>query len=308
MSLFAIVLALLIEQVRPLPVESWVRRPLARLASWFEEKLNDGRVNSGRAAWVLLVVGSTALTWLIHVALWSLHPLLAFVFSLFVLYLTMGVRHDSHFFTDIHVALRLGELGRARTLVSDWRGTACGDADESEVSRLAIEQALICAHRNVYAAIFWFLVLPGPSGAVFYRLASLLDHLWGERQDADFGRFGEPARQLFAMIDWLPVRLTAFSFSVVGNFEDAVLCWRTQAAHWHESSSGILLSSGGGALGVRLGLPRHESGRIVDRPELGCGEDARVEFMQGTVGLIWRALCLCLLILVLMGIAGWVAQ
>ena len=308
MSLFAIVLALLIEQVRPLPVEKWVRRPLARAAAWVEDKFNDGRPKSGAAAWMALVLGATALTWLIHVALWSLHPVLAFAFSLFVLYLTMGVRHDSHFFTDIHVALRLGELERARALLSDWRGTVSDDADESEISRLAIEQALICAHRNVYGVILWFLVLPGPSGAVFYRVASGLEHLWGERQGDDFARFGEPARRFFAWIDWLPVRVTAFSFSVVGNFEDAVLCWRTQASHWHCAGSGILLSSGGGALGVRLGLPRHESGRIVDRPEMGCGEDARVEFMQGTVGLIWRALCLCLLVLVLVGIAGWVAQ
>ncbi|QID18227.1 CobD/CbiB family protein [Nitrogeniibacter mangrovi] len=307
MSLVVIVLALLIEQVRPLPVERWVRSPLSRVAAWIEERFNDGRLNSGRAAWLVFVAGGTALTWAAHGLLWALHPVLAFLFSLGVLYLTMGIRHESHFFTDIHVALRLGDLGRARTLLAEWSGADCGDADAQEVTRLAIEQAFIAAHRNVYGPIFWFLVLPGPAGAVFYRLASVLDRIWGTRQDDEIGRFGVAARQVFHWIDWLPVRLTAFSFSVVGNFEDALLCWRTQATQWAHPSSGILLSSGGGALGVRLGLPRHESGRIVDRPELGCGDDARIEFMQGAVGLIWRALCLCLLVLALMGIAAWVA-
>ena len=55
----------------------------------------------------------------------------------------MGVRHQSHFFTDIHVALRLGDLDRARALLSEWRGVGCGDADEAEVVRLAIEQSLV---------------------------------------------------------------------------------------------------------------------------------------------------------------------
>ncbi|WP_230969030.1 CobD/CbiB family protein [Nitrogeniibacter aestuarii] len=308
MSLIVIVLALLIEQVRPMPVARWVLRPLGRLATYIEEKLNDGRLNSGVAATALLVVSCTGATWLIYGLLESVQPVLAFAFSLLVLYMTMGVRHESHYFTDIHVALRLGELSRARMLLGEWSGRDCEAADSSEVTRLAIEQALVSAHRNVYGAIFWFILLPGPVGAVLYRVSSFLDLHWGARQDEEFGRFGEASRAWFGWIDWLPVRLTAFSFSVVGNFEDAVLCWRTQSGLWMNRSSGILLSSGGGALGVRLGLPRHEAGQLVDRPEMGCGDDARIEFMQGTVGLIWRALCFCLLALALIGIASWVAH
>lgn len=308
MSLIAIVLALLIEQVRPLRVDKWLNGPLARVAAWFDDRFNDGRTGSGRIAWLLMVVGLVAPVGLADYLLEQLHPVLAFALTLLVLYLTMGVRHQSHFFTDIHVALRLGDLERARALLGEWRGTACGDADEAEVVRLAIEQSLIAAHRNVYAVIFWFLVLPGPMGAVLYRVASYLEETWGRHVEPESGGFGLPARQFFHWIDWVPVRVTAFSFSVVGNFEDALLCWRTQATQWSGASSGILLSSGGGALGVRLGLPCKEAGRTVDRPEMGCGEDARVEFMQGTVGLIWRALCLCLLVLVLLRIAGWVAS
>lgn len=307
MSLLAIVLVLLVEQVRPLPVEQWLRAPLARIAGLFEDKFNEGGVASGRIAWALLVgllVGGCVL---LHLALVALSPFVAFLFSVGVLYLTMGMRHESHYFTDIHAALRLGELDRARTQLSEWTGRDCSALSESDTVRQAIEQALVAAHRNVFGVVFWFLVLPGPTGAVLYRLASFLDRAWGARQDEEIGRFGQAARQAFQWIDWLPVRLTAVSFSVVGNFEDAILCWRTQAGQCERPSSGILLSSGGGALGVRLGAPRQEAGRFVDRPELGCGEEARVEFMQGTVGLIWRALCLCLLVLALIGIAGWVA-
>lgn len=92
----------------------------------------------------------------------------------------------------------------------------------------------------------------------------------------------------------------------MGDFEGAIYCWRTQAVLWPDKSSAILLASGAGALGVRLGMPVHESGGIVDRPELGQGDEASADYMQSTVGLIWRALLVCLFLLVLVGLAGWV--
>ena len=97
-------------------------------------------------------------------------------------------------------------------------------------------------------------------------------------------------------------------FSVVGNFEDAVYCWRSQAVLWPERSSAILIASGGGALGVRLGMPVHESGGIVDRPEMGLGSEAGVDHMQSTAGLVWRALLVCLFLLALLAAAGWVGR
>ncbi|MFN4065259.1 MAG: CobD/CbiB family protein, partial [Parazoarcus communis] len=83
-------------------------------------------------------------------------------------------------------------------------------------------------------------------------------------------------------------------------------CWRTQSMLWPDKGSAILLASGGGALGVRLGMPVHISGEIVERPEIGVGDEADVDSMQSTIGLVWRALVVCLLLLALLGIAGWV--
>lgn len=306
MTLFSLIVALLIEQVRPLPVQRVVLDPLRSLSGLLIDRFNDGQARHGRIAWWLIVVTATLVAALAYFALWHLHPLFAFAFNVGVLYLTMGFRQESHFFTDIHLALRMGEVERARALLGEWRGGLYHEASSSEVARLAIEQALVAAHRNVFGVAFWFVVLPGPSGAVMYRLARFFAEDWGQRKDAEFGQFGRFARQAFDIIDWLPARLTAASFSVVGDFEDAVYCWRTQAVVWPERSSSILLASGGGALGVRLGMPVHESGEIVERPEIGLGDEADADSMQRTVGLVWRALVLCLLLLGLVGLAGWV--
>ena len=93
------------------------------------------------------------------------------------------------------------------------------------------------------------------------------------------------------------MRLTAASFAVVGDFEDAVYCWRTQARSWPDPDAGIVLAAGAGAMGVRLGMPVQEVDGVQPRPELGVGEPADGPFLDTTVGLLWRALVLWVAVL-----------
>ena len=280
--------------------------PLSRLAGFLEAKLNDGQRRHGTVAWVLAVVVPVIMLGVLYGALHWLQPVAAFLFAVGVLYLTMGFRQFSHYFSELHLALRMGELDQARRIMTEWRGRSGDRLSSGEIARLAIEQALVASHRCVFAPLFWFYVL-GPAGALLYRLALFFNTQWGERSDQEFGRFGEFSRRAFAVIDWLPVRVTASAFAIVGDFEDAVLCWRTQAARWSDPAAGILLASGAGALGVRLGMPVHESLDIDDRPEIGLGEDADADFMQSAVGLVWRAMVLGLLLMALLWVASWVS-
>ena len=79
----------------------------------------------------------------------------------------------------------------------------------------------------MFAVLFWFVVLPGPSGAILYRLAAYLQRRWSGR-----GEFGSFAAHALTILEWPTARLTAASFAVVGDFEDTIYCWRTQAAAW----------------------------------------------------------------------------
>jgi adenosylcobinamide-phosphate synthase len=47
---------------------------------------------------------------------------------------------------------------------------------------------------------------------------------------------------------------------------------------------------------------------LVERPELGLGDEADPDFMQSTIGLVWRTLVVALLLLALLGVAGWVGR
>jgi cobalamin biosynthesis protein CobD/CbiB len=67
---------------------------------------------------------------------------------------------------------------------------------------------------------------------------------------------------------------------------------------------GIVLASGAGALGVRLGGAVSVVSEFDVHPELGLGHVADEDFMQAAVGLVWRATLLWILLLFLLGLAN----
>jgi adenosylcobinamide-phosphate synthase len=303
MTLLALILTLVLEQFRPLNAARYLYPLLASLGEFFEARFNDGQARHGTAAWCLMVLPPVLLSAVLYLVLYSIHPLAALLFNIVALYYTMGFRHTSHYFTRIHAALRAQDLPNARRLIGEWRGHLHDQSGTHEIVRLTLEQGIVGAHRQVFAIIVCFVLLPGPSGAVLYRLAGYYARTWGARSDPDIGEFGAFARRAFAVIEWLPARLTAIAFSIVGDFEDAAHCWRTQAASWPDRNEGILLAAGAGALGVRIGQPIQESGEIVDRPELGTDDEAEVEYLQSFVGLVRRTLVLSIIGLLILSLS-----
>ena len=298
MSVLAIIAALVIEQWRPLGERKSLQGTLAAWAAWLEQSFNGGERKHGTTAWLVAVLPPAAAALALHVVLYSIHPLLALAFNIAVLYLTLGFRQVSHYFTDLQVAVKAGDIDGARLLLDQWRGASGVVRTREEVIRLSIEEALLASHRHVFGVLLWFIILPGPSGAILYRLAAYLAARW-----KPLGVFGAFAQKAFHLLEWPAVRLTAASFAVVGDFEDAVYCWRTQARGWAEPDAGVVLAAGGGAMGVRLGMPVHEVDGVHPRPELGVGEGAEGPFLDSTVGLVWRALVVWVFVLLLVGIA-----
>lgn len=316
MTFLSILCALVIEQFKPLradnPVYAAVRGLVVRMEVWF----NAGQASHGRTAWILtmalLVVPAAAIYW----ALEKLSPVAALLWNVLIVYLTLGFRHYSHYFTAIQLAITAGDEVSARKLLAEWLKRDTSGLDMKEVSRLAVEGALITTHRNVFGVFFWFLLPLGPAGAVMYRLAEHLVQAWNTPEHLQNESFGLFARRAFYWIDWIPARLTAIAFAIVGNFEDAIYAWRNFAHRWKDEPVGIILSAGGGAMGVRLGTPVESAVDIVPidassleaavlEPDNLPGDDVSPRALQSTVGLVWRALLLWMLLLLFISIASW---
>lgn len=306
MSLFSLIAVFLIEQLQPLDYRRIVAGPLGAWADFIESHFNAGAWRHGALAWCLAVVLPVLAVGGVYWLLYSINPLLGWLLNVAVLYLTMGFRQFSHHYTEIQLALRLGDIERARQRLAEWQGCSTAQLGAEEIARLSIEGALAASHRHVFAVLLWFVLLPGPCGALLYRLAAIVRERWGEPGIASQGDFSSFSRLVFGIIDWLPLRATASAFAIVGDFEDAAYCWRTQPALWPDRDLGIVLASGAGALGVRLGNPVVDGLEIADRAELGLGDPADVDFMQSAVGLVWRATLLWMLLLFLLGLASLV--
>ena len=303
MSFLILLAALLLTYYRPLPLQFAIGHWHKRFSQLLERSLNDGHARHGVIAWVLASLLPTLLIGAAYYALWHMAPPLAVLLGILALYLVVDFRSFSTQAEAIAVALRDNNIQEARERLEIWSGQSAEAYSAAEIARVAIETTLMRAHYNLFALVFWFMLL-GPAGAVLYRLTQSVDQAWGGEEAA----FNRVPRQIFYWLDWLPARFTAIAFAVVGDFEDALYCWRTQALAWKNEAMGIMLASGAGALGVRLGEPLPFKGIVEYRPELGLGDAADADYLMSTVGLIWRTLVLMLALMLLMTFANWLGN
>ncbi|HEU4709154.1 MAG TPA: CobD/CbiB family protein [Methylophilaceae bacterium] len=273
-------------------------------ANWLEHNFNGSKRQHGIIAWILGALLPALLVGAAYYALYEFNTVLGLLFSFAILYLVLRFNRFGRPAEKIVTALRNENLSAAREIYAKWEDDETDNYSASELARLGIESTLRHAHHGLFAPILWFILL-GPGGACLYRMSHLLKLSWQPRQDNEFNHF---ARRIFGWLDWLPSRLTASSFAIVGDFEDAVYCWRMQAQTWPDKDLGIVLASGAGALGTRLGEPLSNRGVLQFRPELGLGDEADADYLQSAIGLIWRVLVLLLGILLLLTFAHWLGS
>jgi adenosylcobinamide-phosphate synthase len=326
MSFFAVLFALLIEQLKPLPRDNWVHDTMFAWVRWTGRNFDAGKPHHTVVVWCVSVLGPTLLVAALYLLIAHYSLLLALAFDVGVLYLTLGFRQFSHYFTDIRDALGSGDENLARQRLAEWRHLDASELPRTEVLRHVIEHALLAAHRHVFGVFFWFVVLSalglGPTGAVLYRMAEFSSRFWAYRHrtleaPAD-DHLLALSRRLFRLIDHVPARLTAFGFAVVGNFEEAIGAWRRDAVLWQHPNEGILLAAAAGAVGVQLGGAA-APGVTPDRSKtftVGSQADAteaqgstpglppQLGHLQSVVGLVWRSVVLWMLLVALLSLAN----
>lgn len=301
MSFLTVLLALLIEQFRPLPPNNPVHGAMVGWSRWIGRNFDAGRAHHAWVVWGLAVGAPTAAAAGVWLLLLPFSTSLALAWNVLVLYLCMGFRQFSHHFTTIRDADERGDEDEARRLLSTWAEADLVTASRGEWLRLLIEHALMAAHRHVFGVFFCFVLLAavglGPAGAVLYRLAEFQQRYWRRKHDQQDGRLpatplAERAQELFAWIDRLPARLTAFGFAVVGNFEEAVAQWRREASQRPGLNDNIVLAAAAGAVGVPLGASSSLPG------------DAQAGHLSSVVGLVWRSVVLWMALLALLTLSN----
>lgn len=258
MTFLSLLLALVAQHLLPPPAHPRLEPIAGRLCLWLARRMDAGDAASGRLALAVLLAATclpvALLAWLAA----SLHPLVGALFDASVLY----------------ASLRFFEPAVA---------------PGGQAAAVAIERGLRHAHHGTFALLLCFAVL-GAWGVVLHVALRRAAELWRLGEANEARPFGSPAAKAFWLVDWLPQRATALGFAVVGNFEDAAYCWRSQAPAWAHERDAVVLAAGAGALGVTLSSGH--AGEAGETLSLGTGEAPAEESLASLEGLAWRALAL----------------
>ncbi|WP_447768084.1 regulatory signaling modulator protein AmpE [Pseudomonas kilonensis] len=108
------------------------------------------------------------------------------------------------------------------------------EADDGEQLLERVQGHLLWqAYQSFFAVIFWYFVL-GPVAALSYRLLALA------AEHSQNPGVAERAAQMRHAFDWVPVRLLAASFALVGNFVAVSRVMLHELLNWNISAAALI--------------------------------------------------------------------
>lgn len=292
-------------------LDAWLGEPrrfhplvwFGRLAHAVELRWHADRRLAGMLSWSAAVMPLVAVAWLCAAWLEQAFWLPRLAVDAVLLYLTLGLRSLGDHAMPVARALAAGDILAARTAVGRMVSRDTFDLDDTQVAAAATESVLENGNDAVFGALFWFALL-GVPGAVLYRLANTLDAMWGYRNER-YERFGWAAARIDDVLNFLPARLTAASYLVLGDAARAWRCWRMQAPQWDSPNAGPVMAAGAGALGVSLGGAAPYAGVWEPRPALGEGREPDAGSILRALQLVRRSVVLWLIVAGLLGVLSW---
>ena len=278
-------------------------------ATLVEARLNrrKKRVARGVAGWLLVVTPPVALIALIDGWLAN-HATASLVFSIGIVYLALGNRSLEQHAMAVAIPLKAGDPEGARDAVARIVSRDTRPMNATDIAAGATESVLENGADAVFGTLFWFLIL-GVPGAVLHRLANTLDAMWGYRSTR-FQQFGWWSARFDDAMNFIPARLTALTYSIVGNTRTALHCWWRQGRHLQSPNAGPVMASGAGAIGISLGGNAYYHGELEIRPRLGPEHSdknlASADSIASACGLVRRGIWVWIAIAIVLGYLGLV--
>ena len=234
MSFVVLLLAILVEKF------SALRQRLQRDGGWLRElhKL-EASPRFGKQPWwvlfILIVLPALVLGLLLVVLQPVAYGLLALPIHLLVVIYSLGRGDLLGGLGPFRDAWRRGDLQAAAHVAErDLRVSA--DSGEQLLEKVQ-GHLLWQAYQSFFAVIFWYFLL-GPVVVLSYRLLALA------AEHSQNPALVERAEQVRHAFDWLPVRLLAASFALVGNFAAVSRVMLHELLSWDISAAQLINKAG----------------------------------------------------------------
>ncbi len=293
MSLLLLMLALLLdwllgEPKRWHPLVGFGNLVMACERRWHRSDLAPSwQIPRGGLAWLLLIVPFTLIA-----SVLSQLPILGVIFTVLGLYLSIGHKSLYQHVMPIIAALNNNNEAQARELTGR---IVSRDTETLNIANASIESVLENGNDAVFAALFWFLIA-GLPGVITLRLINTLDAMWGYK-NSRYLYFGRVAARMDDVMNFIPARLTALSYALLGKTRLALNCWSSQAGLHDSPNAGPVMASGAGALAVTIGGPACYHGEWHQRPSFGAGREAENGDIRRALHLVSYSILLWLVIL-----------
>jgi adenosylcobinamide-phosphate synthase len=194
-------------------------------------------------------------------------PTIGLITDTLLLYFALGHKSLHDHARAVSHALFNQDISGAKTAASYM---VSRDSANVEPISATIESVLENGNDGVFGALFWFFVAGG-TGALAFRLINTMDAMWGYKTSRYY-YFGWAAARLDDLVSYIPARLTALTYALLGHTRTAIRCWRQQAPLWDSPNAGPVMASGAGAMQVKLGGAACYHGEWHQRPILGEGK------------------------------------
>ena len=230
MSFLVLLLAVWIEKF------SALRQRVQRDGGWLGE-LNrlEASPRWGNRPWLVLVAMVLLPVAALALLLWVLDPvaygLLALPVHLLVVIYSLGRGDLLAALGPFRDAWRREDLQAAAHVAKRDLNI---DADGGQQLLERVQRHLLWqAYQSFFAVIFWYFLL-GPVAALSYRLLALA------AEHSQNPGVAERAAQLRHAFDWVPVRLLAASFALVGNFVAVSRVMLHELLNWNISAADLI--------------------------------------------------------------------
>lgn len=268
MIFFATLFAFILDRLFAEPRRHHPLVYFGRYSHYLERTLNSKKATrlNGVVAYLL----ATAPLVLLAIGLENMtrhQPLLHLLLSALLLYVAIGWQSLLSHAQAIITPLKDEDLDQARHALAMIVSRDTEDLNEEEISKAATESVLENGADSIFSALFWFLLL-GMPGVVLYRCSNTLDAMWGYKTER-FLNFGWCAARIDDLLNFIPARLTALSYALMGNYIAAMRYWKTQGSNWKSPNAGPVMAAGAGALDVSLGGDARYHGVTQPRQILG---------------------------------------
>jgi adenosylcobinamide-phosphate synthase len=250
---------------------------------------------SGAFGLTVLILPFIALSyWLCHL------PYLGYMIDCALLYFAVGHKSLHEHARAVSNALHRDDNATAILATSYM---VSRDSSAIEPVPATVESVLENGNDGVFGAIFWFLIAGG-AGALAFRLINTMDAMWGYKNHR-YNYFGWAAARLDDVVNYIPARLTALTYALLGNTRTAINCWKTQAPLWDSPNAGPVMSAGAGSLSVKLGGAARYHGEWHLRPILGAGSPPEINDIERALELVRHGVYLWLIVAMLVGVTAY---